>query len=217
MGILSITRRIPELTLTFYERINSIFAPPWTKLYAEGNTKELHSGIISSLRFFGIISIIPTAFIFVFSDHFYQLWMPTQDAHLLYILTVGACVDLPIAMPLQPIYNIYPIVNKIRANSLFGLGLFSLTFVVVVIGLNVTEGETTHLMIIACTSAVFNAIKALTLRRACFTPAQYVASSHLPSRSPRCSISSSSSRTRAGHYSAPADSPVAWWEAHSVT
>ena len=162
MGILSITRRIPELTLTFYERINSIFAPPWTKLYAEGNTKELHSGIISSLRFFGIINIIPTAFIFVFSDHFYQLWMPTQDAHLLYILTVGACVDLPIAMPLQPIYNIYPIVNKIRANSLFGLGLFSLTFVVVVIGLNVTEGETMHLMIIACTSAVFNAIKALT-------------------------------------------------------
>ena len=88
--------------------------------------------------------------------------MPTQDAHLLYILTVGACVDLPIAMPLQPIYNIYPIVNRIRANSLFGLGLFSLTFVVVLIGLNITEGETTHLMIIACTSAVFNAIKALT-------------------------------------------------------
>ena len=162
MGILSITRRIPELTLTFYERINSIFAPPWTKLYAEGNTKELHSGIISSLRFFGIISIIPTAFIFVFCDHFYQMWMPSQDAKLLYALTVAACIDLPIAMPLQPIYNIYPITNKIRANSLFGLGLFSLTFVVVLIGLNVTEGETTHLMIIAGTSAAFNAIKALT-------------------------------------------------------
>lgn len=162
MGILSITRRIPELTLTFYERINSIFAPPWTKLYAEGNTEELHRDIISSLRFFGIISIIPTAFIFVFSDHFYQLWMPSQDAHLLYILTVGACIDLPIAMPLQPIYNIYPIVNKIRANSLFGLGLFSLTFVTVLIGLNITEGTTTHLMIIACAHAAFNAIKALT-------------------------------------------------------
>ena len=162
MGILSITRRIPELTLTLYERINAIFAPPWTKLYAEGNQEELHKGIIASLRFFGIISIIPTAFILVFCDHFYQMWMPSQDAKLLYALTVAACVDLPVAMPLQPIYNIYPITNKIRANSLFGLGLFSLTFVVVLIGLNVTEGEFTHLMIIAGTSAVFNAIKALT-------------------------------------------------------
>ena len=162
MGILSITRRIPELTLSLYERINSIFAPPWTKLYAEGKTAELHKGIATSLRFFGFISIIPTAFIFVFSDHFYQLWMPTQDAKLLYLLTVGACIDLPIAMPLQPIYNLYPITNKIKANSIFGLGLFSLTFIVVVIGLNISEGDFTHLMIIASTSAIFNAIKALT-------------------------------------------------------
>ena len=162
MGILSITRRIPELTLSLYERINAIFAPPWTKLYAEGNQEDLHKSIIASLRFFGIISTIPTAFILVFSDHFYQMWMPSQDAKLLYMLTVAACFDLPIAMPLQPIYNIYPITNKIRANSLFGLGLCSLNFVVVLIGLNMTEGEFTHLMIIAGTSTVFSVLKALT-------------------------------------------------------
>lgn len=162
MGILSITRRIPELSLTLYERINSIYAPPWTKLYAQGKVDEFHEEIQKAIRFFGLISIIPTAFIFVFCDFFYQLWMPSQNAHLLYILTVAACIDLPFAMPLQPIYNIYPITNKIRANSLFGLGLFSLTFVVVFLGVYLFDDKSIQMMFIATTSAAFNLIKSLT-------------------------------------------------------
>lgn len=162
MGLLSITRRIPTLTLTLFERINAIFAPPWTKLYATNQTEALHRQIIKTIRIFGTICTIPTAFIFVFSDYFYALWLPSQDSKILYYLTVGACMDLPIAMPLQPIYNLYPITNKIRANSIFGLFIFSLTFIVVVIGLHVTEGDFTHLMIISSTCSFFNTIKALT-------------------------------------------------------
>ncbi|MBR2272712.1 MAG: MATE family efflux transporter [Fibrobacter sp.] len=162
MGILAITRRIPTLTLTLFERINSIFAPPWTKLYATDQNETLHRQIIKTLRFFGLISIIPNAFIFAFSDMFYALWLPSQDTKLLYCLTLAACIDLPIAMPLQPIYNLYPITNKVKANSLFSLFTFGLTFVIVFVGLNVTNGTFTHLMIISCTSAAFNIVKALT-------------------------------------------------------
>ncbi|MCQ2101648.1 MAG: hypothetical protein MJY98_00285 [Fibrobacter sp.] len=162
MGVLAIVKRIPALTLTLFEQINAIFAPPWTKLYAEEKTGELHSSILKALRFFGIISYIPTAFIFVYCDWFYQMWLPSQDARLLYLLTVAGCIDLPIAMPLQPIYNIYPITNKIRANSLFGVGIYGLTFVTVVTGIYLTEDPFAHMVIIAGTGSFYNAIKSIT-------------------------------------------------------
>ena len=162
MGVLSISRRIPRLTLTLYERINSVFAPPWTKLYAQGKHKEFHEQILKSIRFFGVISMIPTVFIFSFSDWFYQLWIPSQDAHLLYILTIAGCIDLPIAMPLQSIYNIFPITKNIKGNCLFSLGMFSTTFIVILTALNFVSNPTYQILFIAGTSASFNVIKSLT-------------------------------------------------------
>ena len=161
MGILAIIKRIPTLTLTLFERINSIFAPPWTKLYAQNNFDELHKSIEQSLRIFGFISFIPTAFIFVFCDWFYQLWLPSQDAKLLYLLTAAGCLELPLAMPLQPIYNIFPLTNKLKANALFNLVIYTATFATVVIGINITESSLTHMLLIAGTGSFFSLSKAL--------------------------------------------------------
>ena len=162
MGILSISRRVPALTLTLYERINSIFSPPWTKLYAQGKTEDFHKSILKSLRLFGIASMIPTVVIFSFSDWFYQLWVPTQNAQYLYLLTIIGCVDLPIAMPLQPIHNIFPITKNIKGNCLFSLVMFSGSLLFIFIGLNLVDDPYYQTIIIAGTSASFNAIKALT-------------------------------------------------------
>lgn len=164
MGILAIIKRIPSLTLSLFERINSIFAPQWTKLYAQNKTEEFHKDIQQSLRIFSFISYMPTAFIFVFSDWFYKLWLPTQDAHLLYLLTIAGCIDLPIAMPLQPIYNIYPITNKIKANSLFCIGLYGASFSCIIACMYLTENTSIHLFAIAGISAAFSALRALTFQ-----------------------------------------------------
>jgi hypothetical protein len=106
--------------------------------------------------------MVPTAFIFSFSDWFYQLWVPSQDARLLYILTIAGCIDLPIAMPLQSIYNIFPITKNIKGNCLFSLGMFSTTFIVILAALNLIDDPTYQILFIAGTSASFNAIKSLT-------------------------------------------------------
>ncbi len=162
MGVIAITRRIPSLMLTFYERINAVFSPNWTKLYAQNRWEELHASLLTSIRFFGTISFIPLAILFVYCDWFYALWLPSQDARQLYILTIVACIDLPFAMPLQPIYNVYPIVNKIRANSLFGIGLYSATFLVVFVGVLLTKNTWHQMLILASTRAIFNTLKSLT-------------------------------------------------------
>ena len=161
MGILAIIKRIPTLTLTLFERINSIFSPPWTKLYAQNKFEELHQNIQQSLRIFSFLSIIPIAFIFVFCDWFYQMWLPSQDAKLLYILTVAGCLELPLAMPLQPIYNIFPLTNKLKANALFNIIIYSATFITVLIGINITENAVTHMLLIAGTGSFFSLAKTL--------------------------------------------------------
>ena len=162
MGIIAITRRIPTLMLTFYEKINAVYAPTWTKFYAQGNRTAFHHQLLQSIRFFGIITFIPLAILFVYCDWFYALWLPSQNAHELYILTIVACIDLPFAMPLQPIYNVYPIVNKIKANSLLGLGIYSATFLCILIGVLITDDLWTQLLIIAATRACFNLLKSIT-------------------------------------------------------
>ncbi len=162
MGILAITRRIPTLMLTFYEKINSVFAPNWTKLYAQDRWDEFHKSLLKSIRFFGTISFIPLSILFIYCEWFYKLWLPSQEAHKLYILTIVACTDLPFAMPLQPLYNVYPIVNKIRANSLCGLGLHIITIVFVLIGITHTNDTWKQMFIIAATRAIFGLIKSLT-------------------------------------------------------
>ena len=162
MGIIAITRRIPTLMLTFYEKINAVYAPTWTKLYAQGNRTAFHRQLLQSIRFFGIITFIPLAILFVYCDWFYALWLPSQNARELYILTIVACIDLPFAMPLQPIYNVYPIVNKIKANSLLGLGIYSATFLCILIGVLITDDLWVQLLIIAATRACFNLLKSVT-------------------------------------------------------
>ena len=162
MGIIAITRRIPSIMLTFFEQMNTIFSPSWTKFYAQGERNTFHRQLLQSIRFFGILSFIPLSILFVFCDWFYALWLPSQDARQLYVLTIVACIDLPFAMPLQPIYNVYPIVNKIRANSLFGIGLYSATFLVVFVGVLLTKDTWHQMLILASTRAIFNMLKSLT-------------------------------------------------------
>lgn len=161
MGILAIIKRIPTLTLTLFEQLNAIFAPPWTKLYAQNKFDELHENIKQSLRIFGFLSFIPTAFIFVFCDWFYQMWLPSQDAKLLHLLTMAGCIELPLAMPLQPIYNIFPLTNRLKANAVFNIVIYSLTFVTVVIGTYITDNSLTRMILIAGTGSFFSLSKAL--------------------------------------------------------
>ena len=162
MGILAISRRIPSLMLGLYEKINAVFAPPWIKLYAEGKQKELEKELSKAIRFFGFISFIPTAILFVFCDWSYELWLPSQNARQLYLVTLVACVDLPFSMPLQPIYNIYVITNRIRANSLFGLGLYAGVLICVLVGVHLTDNILYLLIILGGTSSVFKLLKSLT-------------------------------------------------------
>ena len=62
----------------------------------------------------GLFAAIPIAILIGFGKEFYQLWVPNQNANLLELLTIITCFNLIFALPLEPLYNIFTVKNKIK-------------------------------------------------------------------------------------------------------
>lgn len=149
MGILSISKIIPTLILSLFGTLAGTFAPNLTMSYANNDMTAMEQQLLQAIKILAIIACIPLAILVAFGDVFYQLWIPSENANLLHILSILAALELLFAMPLEPLWNIFTITNKLKVSSLvIFIGSFiSLTIVLIV--LPVTEDLTVRLYIIA--------------------------------------------------------------------
>lgn len=141
MGYLSITERIPVIVLSLVSSICAVFAPTLTKLYAQGNIEGIQKELIFSIKFAGFISLFPLTFVFAFGDSFYRLWVPSEDASMLYILTILGTICNPVAMSLEGIQNIFTVTNKVKVYSMVALGCNLAMFLSLLIGLRFIPNE----------------------------------------------------------------------------
>ena len=51
-------------------------------------------------------------------ERFYKLWQPTQDAHILYILSILTIGYIIISGGINCIFNIFTVVNKLKPNAI---------------------------------------------------------------------------------------------------
>jgi len=162
MGMLSLSRVIPNVILTFFGMMASIFAPEFTIHYAEKNNVELKKHILLSVKILGMFSSVPIAVLFAYGNDFYSLWLPGQDSRLLQTLTIISCFEFIFVLPIEGLWNVFTVTNKIKAPSLFLFtnGLF--TVIIVFIGINMTSSDTWSLFLIAGVSTAFSIIRALT-------------------------------------------------------
>lgn len=159
MGILSITLVIPSLVLSFFGSICGNFSPNFTKLYAEGNMQGLKNDLLKSIRLCGFVCCIPLSIIFAYSDIFYRYWLPSENCDLLYLITVLGSFGMVVAMPLEPLWNIFTIANKVKRSSLNLLYNSVASFAVVLASMFVVESDFARLIILASTRMVFGAIR----------------------------------------------------------
>lgn len=117
MGILSISKSLPNILTTFSETIRGAFGPELTIAYAKGNKENILNCIQKSLKISAIIVTIPTAGIIVMSDALYSLWIPSQDAKLLQILTILAIVRYVFCSGIANLNNVFTTLNKVKYNS----------------------------------------------------------------------------------------------------
>ena len=139
MGQLSIAQTIPTYMASLLNMIISLFNPNLTLQYAKDNVQEMVTELKTSMKLTGFFSNIIFAFMFVFGDYFFKLWVPNQDYQLIYRLSLIIMMSVLVSGVTTSLNNVFLITNKLKINSLFWLGVSILNVSLVAICLNVTS------------------------------------------------------------------------------
>ena len=162
MGIFSISKQIPFIIIGMCGAISGVFAPPLTRLYAENNVVQFKNEINKAIRILGFATIAPLSFIYVYGDKFYELWMPSQNCNQLYLLSILCALELSLSLPLEVIWNVFTISNKLKVSSIFLFCNHLISFLIVLTGMYLVEDVMLKLIILASTRTILGIVRSLT-------------------------------------------------------
>lgn len=118
MGIVSLTKIIPNYIQQLSSSIRNAFAPELTINYAKHNKSAIYSDLNRAMKLTSIVMTIPIACVVVLGDCFFSLWVPSQDAQLLQILSILSILGYMFTSGTQILYNVFDTVNKVKQNSI---------------------------------------------------------------------------------------------------
>lgn len=162
MGVMNLSKTISNIVLSLFGTLASIFAPQLTISFAEGDSDAMKKQLISAVKLMGLFSAIPIAVLIGFGKEFYELWVPSQNAVLLEVLTIITSFNLIFALPLEPLYNIFTVKNKIKVSSIALVIFSTCSIVTVFVGLNFIHNEDAKIIYIAAVGAFYNILRVLT-------------------------------------------------------
>ena len=162
MGVYSLTKTLPLMTQSFIGSISSVFGPMMLQIYASGNICELENEFHKSIRIIGFFSAVPLSILYVLGEEFYILWLPEQNAHWLYILTIVATSSMVIWLPMEALWQIFTLQNKVRYASMAVLANNGLTFLMVLFAMLFVSNADMRLLILAGTKNTLKFILSLT-------------------------------------------------------
>ncbi|MBR3976868.1 MAG: oligosaccharide flippase family protein [Bacteroidaceae bacterium] len=161
-GEFSLSKATPTLILTFLATLSGSFYPKFNILYAEGKKEELNALVQKSIKIVGLFVSIAIGVLIVFSDSFYQLWLPGENAEKLQWLTIITVTPMIFGGSINPVFGLFATANRLKVPSLVLLFAGIANTLVILILLNTTN---LGIWAIAITSAVQGA-----LRNALFSP-----------------------------------------------
>jgi O-antigen/teichoic acid export membrane protein len=162
MGTLSITNTVPALILSFFATQSGSFNPQYMKLYAAKDFDGLKAELLKAIRLFSMFTAIPVAILFAYGDLFYANWLPTEDATLLYYLTVAGSLGLIFSLPSEPLWYIFTMTNKVKISSLNLLMFASISFILVLLGVSLCDDNQQRLFILVGIRGIIGPIRSLT-------------------------------------------------------
>lgn len=118
MGYLSVAKTAPNVIINFNATIANVFSPNLMRLYAAEDREGLRRAAKSAMRFMCLFVSIPNAILLTMGTQFYRLWVPGEPAALINVMTMLTIANSCVTGPLQPLYQIFTITNKVRENSL---------------------------------------------------------------------------------------------------
>ncbi len=117
MGYLSVAKTVPSLVASFNATIANVFSPNLMKLYAKNDIEGLKKTTKSAMKFMCLFVSIPNAILITMGKDFFDLWVPGQPSQMINALSILTIINSAITGPIQPLYQIFTITNKIRQSS----------------------------------------------------------------------------------------------------
>ncbi len=162
MGVLTVPKTVSNIILLLFSNLAAIFAPQLTMAYARNDREDMKIKLVSSVKLMGLLSSIPIAVLVGFGRDFYSLWVPTQDAGLLQLLTLITCAYLVFELPFGPVYEVFTVSNKIKISSISLVSFSTASILTVFTGLNFINGEREKIIFIAAVGSFYNIVRLTT-------------------------------------------------------
>lgn len=118
MGILSVAKTVPTHLITLASTLSWNWNPKMTREYASGDISQMLDTIDLSAKVSILLVSVPTMAFCVFAPNFYSLWMPTQDANLLSVLSILSVMAYTMLSGTASVFNLFTITNNLKLNSI---------------------------------------------------------------------------------------------------
>lgn len=162
MGTFSLTKNLPFVILSFFQMLAAVFAPIFMNLFAKEQLYDLELEVKKSIRILGFFSTIPIVFMYLWGDSFYSLWLPTQDSSLLQTLTILGTLEFCVAMPVESLWNIFTVTNKLKYSTLVMFFNNVLILVIIIISMYVLDSVESKLIVLAGTRSIIGLFRSIT-------------------------------------------------------
>lgn len=135
MGILAFSKTIPNALRGLMSVIGSMYAPEVMHDVAKKDSTVINRTVKDSMKIMGCIMNAPISCFIGFGLAFYKLWLPMQNAKVLYLLSLLLLVETTFSTTVSPIYNVFSAENRLKVPSIAHVvtGLFSTVTVLVLL------------------------------------------------------------------------------------
>lgn len=132
-GDYAIAKTVPTLLLSLMGSLSSTFFAHFNIVYAKEGTESLLRQVKKSMRIIAYLTIVPVGFLLVFSNEFFDLWIPGQNSRTIYLVSIITLVPMVLNAAIYPIGGVFTTTNRLKVPSLvlFASGLFNvaMTFI----------------------------------------------------------------------------------------
>ena len=112
MGNVAFAKTLHTMSNGMFMVINQSFQPMFLKSYAAEDKKTLLSELKLSMKISALVANIAFAGIAALGLCFFRLWIPTQNTHEIYILTLINFLTLIPGGSMQPLFYVYTLTTK---------------------------------------------------------------------------------------------------------
>lgn len=118
MGVLSVSKILGTYLQQFSSSLTRAFTPELTIDYANGNDENLKLNLNRSMKITACLLTIATAGMLTFGEKFFSLWVPSQNAKLLAVLSGLSFLGYIFTSGTQILYNVFSVTNHVKESSI---------------------------------------------------------------------------------------------------